>query len=112
MYEIIKLGCFQDAKKDETNKKVYKLFISINDNYDQLIKKIEETSHIDREIKDLEDQVNSESQNKVADNLNMVMKDYKQIKDENEQLTNKIKSNKNQLITILVVKHLINLLNL
>ena len=70
------------------------MFISINDNYDQLIKKIEESSHIDREIKDMEDQVNSESQNKVADNLNMVMKDYKQIKEENEQLANKLKSNK------------------
>ena len=84
----------QDAKKDETNKKVYKLFISINDSYDQLIKKIEESSHLNREIKDLEDQVNSESQNKVADNMNMVLKDYKQIKEENEQLMAKLKSNK------------------
>ena len=91
---ISKFIKIKDAKKDETNKKVYKLFISINDNYDQLIKKIEESSHLNREIKDLEDQVNSESQNKVADNMAMVLKDYKQIKEENEQLMAKLKASK------------------
>ncbi len=56
---------FKDAKKDETNKKVYKLFININDSYEQLIKTIEETSHIEREIRDLEDQVNFFCWNKI-----------------------------------------------
>jgi hypothetical protein len=35
--------------------------------------------------------VNSEAQSKIADNLEKLMKDYKQIKEENEQL---VKSNK------------------
>ena len=35
-----------------------------------------------------------ESQDKIADNLEMVMKDYKQIKEENEQLLSKIKNKK------------------
>lgn len=50
---------FKDAKKDEANKKVYKLFISINDSYEQLIQTIEESSHFERDNRDLEDQVNS-----------------------------------------------------
>lgn len=77
---------YKDAKKDETTKMVYKLFISINENYDQLIQTIEESSHIERDNRDLEDQVNSESQNKIVDNMEMVLKDYKQIKEENEAL--------------------------
>jgi chromosome segregation ATPase len=48
---------FKDAKKDETNKKVYKLFVSINESYDNLIKTIEDSSHLNREIRDTEDQV-------------------------------------------------------
>lgn len=48
----------QDAKKDEANKKVYKLFVSINQNYDALIETIENSSHVNREIRDIEDQVN------------------------------------------------------
>lgn len=85
---------FKDAKKDETNKKVYKLFIGINDNYEQLINTIEQSSHIDREIRDLEDQITSESQNKVDENMDALTKDYKQIKEENEQLVSKIKAKK------------------
>jgi hypothetical protein len=54
-----------------------------------LIKTIEESSHIERDNRDLEDQVNSESQNKIADNMEMVLKDFKQIKEENEALKQK-----------------------
>ena len=39
------------------NKKVYRLFVSINENYEQLIKTIEDSSHLQRDIRDLEDQV-------------------------------------------------------
>lgn len=103
----------KDAKKDETNKKVYKLFININDSYEQLLTTIEDTSHLERDIRDLEDQVNfkiyylifelktklnkkinTEQQNKTADSLEMVIKDYKQIKEENDQLASKIKQEK------------------
>ncbi len=54
-----------------------------------MIKTIEESSHIERDNRDLEDQVNSESQNKIADNMEMVLKDFKQIKEENEALKQK-----------------------
>jgi len=33
------------------------LFITINESYEQLVQKIEDSSHLDRDSKDLEDQV-------------------------------------------------------
>lgn len=70
------------------------MFIGINDSYEQLIRTIEESSHIERDNRDLEDQVNSESQNKVADNMEMVLKDYKQIREENDALKKSLKAAK------------------
>lgn len=83
---------YKDARKDEMNKKVYKLFISINDSYEKLIQTIEESSHLERENRDLEDQVASETQNNVTDNMEMVKKDLKQIKEENESLMKNLKA--------------------
>ncbi|CAF0970764.1 unnamed protein product [Brachionus calyciflorus] len=83
---------FKDAKQSETNKIVYKLFISINTEYDKLLDDLEQTSQLDRECRDLEDQVNLESQNKIGDNIQKVMNDLKQIKQENEELLGKLKS--------------------
>lgn len=48
---------FKDAKKDEINKNVYKLFININSSYDELLKTLDQSSQIEREMIDLEDQV-------------------------------------------------------
>lgn len=63
----------QDAKKDEANKKVYKLFVSINESYDALIQAIENSSHINREIRDIEDQVDS-SCKKLKNDLDILFK--------------------------------------
>ena len=85
---------YKDAKKDEANKKAYKLLININENYENLSNTIEETSVINREIRDLEDQVDSESQNNVHSNMESLVRDYKQIKEENDQLMAKMKASK------------------
>lgn len=88
------------------------MFISINTSYEELLKTLDQASQVEREIIDLEDQVelvildffflhyfnfgvekvNTESQNKTADNLEKVIKDLSQIKEENEKLIAKIKS--------------------
>lgn len=49
----------KDAKKDEVNKKIYKLFININNSYEELLKGLETSSQVEREVLDLEDQVES-----------------------------------------------------
>lgn len=45
-----------------------------------------------REIRDLEDQIEMESQKNTATNLERITADYKQIKDENNALTKKLKA--------------------
>ena len=70
------------------------MFVSINENYEKLIRTVEETSVLMRELCDLEDQVNSETQNNFSNNMVSLVSDFKQIKEENEQLMKKIKSNK------------------
>jgi coiled-coil domain-containing protein 22 len=82
---------FKDAKKDESFKRAYKLFININEQYELLMKSIEETSVFVREIRDLEDQVDQENQTNVNESMQRLHKDYKQIKEENEQLTKALK---------------------
>lgn len=58
MFVVKKCLCSsQDAKKDETNKKIYKLFININTTYEELLKTLDHSSQVDREVIDLEDQV-------------------------------------------------------
>ncbi|PIK59865.1 putative coiled-coil domain-containing protein [Apostichopus japonicus] len=47
---------FKDAKKDESVRKAYKFLASLHESFDQLIKTVEDTGSIMREIRDLEDQ--------------------------------------------------------
>uniref|UniRef100_T1JM55 Coiled-coil domain-containing protein 22 homolog n=1 Tax=Strigamia maritima TaxID=126957 RepID=T1JM55_STRMM len=74
---------FKDAKKDEAVRKAYKHLAALHENCGQLIKTVEETGAITREIRDLEDQIENESQKKVQENLERIMADYKQMKQEN-----------------------------
>ncbi len=83
----------KDAKKDESAKKTYKMFINLNESYEQLIKNIEETSVYLREVRDLEDQVESESQNNIHKNMESLLNDYKQVKEENDTLAKNINKN-------------------
>lgn len=83
---------FKDAKQSEVNKKVYKLFVNINSDYEKMLESLEQTSQLDRECRDLEDQVDLEVQNKVSDNMAKVMDDLKQVKQENQQLISLIKT--------------------
>ena len=55
--ELIFKTVEKDAKKDDTMKKVYKLFININENYEKLIQTIEQSNRIEKDNRDLEDQV-------------------------------------------------------
>ena len=82
---------FRDAKRDEVAKRSYKLFVSINEAYDKLIESLETASQLERQIFDLEDQCATEKQNKVTENMQQVLVDLRQVKDENDKLMAKIK---------------------
>ncbi|XP_015773725.1 PREDICTED: coiled-coil domain-containing protein 22 homolog [Acropora digitifera] len=83
---------FRDARKDESCRKAYKYLASLHQNCKDLISSVEETGLILREIRDLEDQIEMESQKNTATNLERITADYKQIKDENNALTKKLKA--------------------
>ncbi|XP_023218766.1 coiled-coil domain-containing protein 22 homolog [Centruroides sculpturatus] len=82
---------FKDAKKDEGVRRAYKHLAALHENCSQLMQTVEETGAIMREIRDLEDQIEQESQKKVAANLERITADYKQMKQENETLMSQLK---------------------
>ncbi|KAJ7376865.1 Coiled-coil domain-containing protein 22 [Desmophyllum pertusum] len=85
---------FRDAKKDESCRKAYKYLASLHENCKELIQSVEETGLIVREIRDLEDQIEMESQKNTATNLERISADFKQMKEENNTLTKKLKAAK------------------
>ncbi|WAQ99139.1 CCD22-like protein, partial [Mya arenaria] len=75
---------FRDAKKDESVKKSYRCLAALHENCELLIKTVEETGVIMREIRELEDQ--------VLANLEKITADYQQMKKENDTLLKKKKA--------------------
>ncbi|KAL3878373.1 hypothetical protein ACJMK2_030732 [Sinanodonta woodiana] len=82
---------FRDAKKDEAVKKAYRHLAALHENCDLLIKTVEETGLIMREIRELEEQIESESHKKVLSNLEKISADYQQMKKENAGMLAKLK---------------------
>lgn len=82
---------FKDAKKDESVRKSYKHLAALHENCNQLIQTIEDTGSILREIRDLEEQIESENGNKTVSNLERILDDYKSIRLENAALAARVR---------------------
>uniref|UniRef100_A0A1A8GHT4 Coiled-coil domain-containing protein 22 n=1 Tax=Nothobranchius korthausae TaxID=1143690 RepID=A0A1A8GHT4_9TELE len=82
---------FKDAKKDESVRKSYKYLAALHENCNQLIQTIEDTGTILREIRDLEEQIETENSNKSVSNLQRILDDYKAIRQENAALAAKVR---------------------
>ncbi|XP_066566008.1 coiled-coil domain-containing protein 22 [Amia ocellicauda] len=82
---------FKDAKKDESVRKAYKYLAALHENCTQLIQTIEDTGTIMREIRDLEEQIDTEDGKKTTSNLEKILEDYKAIRQENAALAAKIR---------------------
>lgn len=82
---------FKDAKKDESVRKSYKYLAALHENCNQLIQTIEDTGTILREIRDLEEQIETENGNKTVANLERILEDYKAIRQENSVLAAKVR---------------------
>ncbi|KAM9855518.1 coiled-coil domain-containing protein 22 [Aulostomus maculatus] len=81
---------FKDAKKDESVRKSYKYLAALHENCSHLIQTIEDTGTILREIRDLEEQIETENSNKTVANLERILEDYKAIRQENTALAAKV----------------------
>uniref|UniRef100_A0A673M6Z5 Coiled-coil domain-containing protein 22 n=1 Tax=Sinocyclocheilus rhinocerous TaxID=307959 RepID=A0A673M6Z5_9TELE len=82
---------FKDAKKDESVRKSYKYLAALHENCTQLIQTIEDTGTIMREIRDLEEQIETENGKRTVSNLEKILEDYKAIRQENSALAEKIR---------------------
>ncbi|KAL5012891.1 hypothetical protein ScPMuIL_011442 [Solemya velum] len=82
---------FKDAKKDESVKKAYRFLAALHENCELLIRTVEDTGIILREIRELEDQIENESNKKVLSNLEKITADYREMRKENAALIAKLK---------------------
>ncbi|XP_064415389.1 coiled-coil domain-containing protein 22 [Latimeria chalumnae] len=82
---------FKDAKRDEAVRKAYKYLAALHENCTQLIQTIEDTGTIMREIRDLEEQIETENGNRTLSNLERILEDYRAMKHENAALVAKMK---------------------
>lgn len=77
---------FKDAKRDESVRKAYKYLAALHENCSQLIQTIEEAGAIQREIRDLEEQIESEGAKKTPANLERILSDFRALRQENAAL--------------------------
>ncbi|XP_076231002.1 coiled-coil domain-containing protein 22 homolog isoform X2 [Calliopsis andreniformis] len=83
---------FRDARTNEASRKAYKLLATLHSDCNELVSLVEETGATVREIRDLEEQIDSESTKNVGANLERITADLKQMKQETAALTAQLQS--------------------
>ncbi|XP_020280155.1 coiled-coil domain-containing protein 22 homolog [Pseudomyrmex gracilis] len=78
---------FRDARTNEASRKAYKLLATLHSDCSELVSLVEETGATIREIRDLEEQIDSESAKNVGANLERITADLKQMRQESAALT-------------------------
>uniref|UniRef100_G1R9C0 Coiled-coil domain-containing protein 22 n=1 Tax=Nomascus leucogenys TaxID=61853 RepID=G1R9C0_NOMLE len=82
---------FKDAKKDDAVRKAYKYLAALHENCSQLIQTIEDTGTIMREVRDLEEQIETELGKKTLSNLEKIREDYRALRQENAGLLGRVR---------------------
>ncbi|XP_007956563.1 coiled-coil domain-containing protein 22 [Orycteropus afer afer] len=82
---------FKDAKKDDAIRKAYKYLAALHENCSQLIQTIEDTGTIMREVRDLEEQMETEMGKKTLSNLEKIREDYRALRQENAGLLGRVR---------------------
>lgn len=83
---------FKDAKRDEVVRKAYKYLAALHENCAQLIQTIEDTGTIQREIRDLEEQIEGELSSQPPASLDRILSDCRALKEENAVLAARIRN--------------------
>uniref|UniRef100_A0A452DRS5 Coiled-coil domain-containing protein 22 n=1 Tax=Capra hircus TaxID=9925 RepID=A0A452DRS5_CAPHI len=81
----------KDAKKDDAVRKAYKYLAALHENCSQLIQTIEDTGTIMREVRDLEEQIETEMGKKTLSNLDKIREDYRALRQENAGLLGRVR---------------------
>ncbi|CAF1128556.1 unnamed protein product [Rotaria sp. Silwood1] len=85
-FQVTDSQLFKDAKTDECARRSYKMLVAFHSDCDAIYKIVEEIGVIIREIRELEDQIEVESQKNMTTNLETLIGEYKKIRDENTAL--------------------------
>ncbi|CAF1321216.1 unnamed protein product, partial [Didymodactylos carnosus] len=93
-FQVTDTRLFKDAKVDECARRSYKMLIALHNDCDFIYKIVEEIGVIIREIRELEDQIEGETQKNMSTNLETLLIEYKKIKDENLALKSKFSNSK------------------
>ncbi|XP_059474535.1 coiled-coil domain-containing protein 22 homolog [Neocloeon triangulifer] len=83
---------FKDAKREETSRNAYKLLATLHNDCSKIVKFVEETGSILREIRDLEDQIETETSKNISANLERITADLVQMRKESAALSAQLKS--------------------
>ncbi|RZF40303.1 hypothetical protein LSTR_LSTR013245 [Laodelphax striatellus] len=82
---------FRDAKRDETSKNAYIMLAKLHSEFGELVAMVEENGAIVREIRDLEEQIETEMDKNVAANLKRITADLQQMRQESASLASQNK---------------------
>jgi len=82
---------YKDATRDDFIKRAYKCFVSLHEHCASIISHIENAGHLEREMRDLDDQIDNESQRSVDTTLESLVNDFCEMKTANETLFAKLK---------------------
>ncbi|XP_057318820.1 coiled-coil domain-containing protein 22 homolog [Microplitis mediator] len=85
---------FRDAKTNETSRQAYKLLATLHSDCAELINLVEETGTVVREIRDLEEQIDTESKKNIGANLERITADLDQMRQETASLTAQLEKKK------------------
>ncbi|XP_051009802.1 coiled-coil domain-containing protein 22-like [Acomys russatus] len=81
---------FKDAKKDHAVRKAYVCLAALRENCSQLIQTAEDAGTTMREVRDLEDQIETEMSKKTLSNLERICVDYRVLRQENAGLLGRV----------------------
>ncbi|XP_036192863.1 coiled-coil domain-containing protein 22-like [Myotis myotis] len=81
---------FKDAKKDGAVRKAYRYLAALHENCSQLLQTIEDLGTLLREVRDLEEQIETEMGKKTLSNLEKIQEDFRALRQENTGLQGQV----------------------
>ncbi|XP_045480720.1 coiled-coil domain-containing protein 22 homolog [Harmonia axyridis] len=81
---------FLHAKEDEISKKAYKLLVSLHSECGEIVKIISDIGFVERECRNLQEQLDIESAKQISVKLMRVTEDLEKIKEENSNLQKQV----------------------
>ncbi|KAL7292033.1 hypothetical protein TKK_0014316 [Trichogramma kaykai] len=86
-FAIVDDMIFRDARSNDISKRAYKLLATLHGDCNEIVSLVQETGATIREIRDLEEQIESESSKNIGPNLERITADLKQMRQETAALT-------------------------